>query len=57
MTNYEKIKAMSVEEMEIFIDDLVRCDERAQCEECVMYSIEGCGASDCGNWLLQEAEE
>lgn len=57
MTNYEKIKAMSVEEMVAFIEDVAMCEKKNTCIGCVMHTDEGCGVSDCGNWLLQEAEE
>lgn len=56
MTNYEKIKAMSVEDVVEFLSHLSDCSyipdhKRKPCETYV--NCDGC----IRNWLLQEAEE
>ena len=56
MTNYEKIKAMSVEELAELLCDCSDCYE-GKC-----YGVRFCGgasgkANGCVEWLLQEAEE
>ena len=57
MTNYEKIKAMSVEEMAAFIEDVVMCEKKITCIGCVVFTGGRCGVCDFENWLLHEAEE
>ena len=59
MTNYEKIKAMSVEEMANYISDSV-----SACEDCPAYRADTCDGmfsrmceEELAKWLLQEAEE
>lgn len=55
MTNYEKIKNMSIDEMADFIDN-------DNCCACCIYAYKGCSLSkDCRNgirqWLESEAEQ
>ena len=55
MTNYKKIKNMSVKEMADFID-------RNDCCDCCAYRVDGCRALiDCPEgikkWLESEAED
>ena len=59
MTNYEKIKAMSVEEMVNYISDSLNV-----CEDCPAYRDETCDGlisrsceEELAKWLLQEVEE
>ena len=59
MTNYEKIKAMSVEEMANYISDSV-----SVCEDCPAYRAETCDGlisrsceEELAKWILQEAKE
>lgn len=57
MTNYEKIKAMSVEEMAISIfRDFTSCDGCPAAKLCKENMEELCSVL-IEKWLLQEAEE
>ena len=55
MTNYEKIKAMSIEEMVEFIADNYR-----PCPTCTYANTMDCGREPCHdgivNWLQKEAD-
>lgn len=54
MTNFEKIKAMTVEEMEVFIYRATRACNTYECKNCPI------GDENCPNlrkWLEAEVEE
>lgn len=61
MTNYERIKNMSVEEMAKFINDVaVCCFQDANCENCPIYCSRYevyCNSSIISKWLLSEVQE
>lgn len=60
MTNYEKIKNMSVEEMAFELDRITNylCDYYS-CEECPFHCLgnRNCTASGFFDWLESEVEE
>ena len=59
MTNYEKIKNMSVEKLARFIEDLTYCDIE-KCEECGLgeWGEDGdCNEITIINWLMSEVEK
>lgn len=61
MTNYEKIKNMSVEEMASDIDRMANylCDGYG-CKECPLNFLgynRNCNATEFANWLQSEVEE
>ena len=54
MTNFEKIKSMSVEEMVIAIDKIATfCSHPDGCHYCPIHTTEGhiCNSQDIMNWL------
>ena len=56
MTNYEKIKVMSVEEMKEYIGHRGICE--IMCQEQYGKCTDGRSCDEClEEWLLQEAEE
>lgn len=61
MTNYERIKNMSVEELAKFINDVATCCfQTANCENCPIYCIRDevyCSSSTIANWLNSEVKE
>lgn len=61
MTNFEKIKNMSVEELAIFINDIaVCCFKDAECENCPINcrrTAAYCNALTINKWLKSEARE
>lgn len=61
MTNFERIKNMSVEKMAKLIDDVaVCCFQNANCENCPIYcsGAKGyCNISIISKWLKSEVEE
>lgn len=61
MTNCERIKNMSIEEIAKLIDDVaVCCFQNANCENCPIYCIRNevyCNSSTISKWLKSEAEE
>lgn len=58
MTNYERIKNMSVEEMEKFFKALSECD-MCSCDDCVCYSrtAQTCVTGYTREWLESEVTE
>lgn len=63
MTNSEKIKNMSIEEMAIFLNKIATCckqnrryDKRLFCKECPL-NCGNCSFVDFGYWLESEVEE
>ena len=56
MTNYEKIKDMSVEEMAEHLSDKIRCDKCPMLAGCFEYEVSGC-LERMLDWFLKEAEE
>ena len=56
MTNYEKIKAMSVEEMAKHCAKIATCSKCPACGECRYWGPKAC-ADQWIRILLQEAEE
>ena len=56
MTNYEKIKAMSVQEMANFLCDCSDCGN-GRCYGVELCRPTGEPANGCVKYLLQEAEE
>ena len=56
MTNYEKIKAMSVEEMARFLCDIADCYQCPMKKKCRNQTLIDC-LDGLAKWLLQEAEE
>ena len=58
MTNFEKIKNMSAEEMAIFINDIVPCQVCAfENESCLVENRWGMCIEGTQKWLESEAEE
>ena len=57
MTNYEKIKAMSVEEMAKGILDHINCIKCPADDECEKEIVGKSCIDTMKEWLLQEAEE
>lgn len=61
MTNFEKIKNMSADEMAKLINDVaVCCFQNANCENCPIYCSRDevyCSSSTISKWLKSEAEE
>lgn len=61
MTNFERIKNMSVEELAKFIDNIAECCfKNAECENCPIYCSSDeiyCNSSIISKWLKSEAEE
>ena len=59
MTNYEKLKAMSVEEMAEALWDVYMCEgDSTWCQGCVLEGCKHCSrAESVQEFLLQEAEE
>lgn len=62
MTNYEKIKAMSVEEMAALLNDATAaCSLSEKCDMCPFEKVQEdfslCTKITLHRWLLQEAEE
>lgn len=61
MTNYERIKNMSVEELAKFIDNVaVCCFQTANCENCPIYCSRDeiyCSSSTISKWLNCEVGE
>lgn len=61
MTNYERIKSMSVKQLAKFIDDVaVCCFQTANCENCPIYCSRDevyCDSSIISKWLKSEVEE
>ena len=55
MTNFEKIKNMSIEEMARFIDECTLC-ELSHCRNCIFRNYE-CNQFGFTDWLLCEVEE
>ena len=56
MTNYEKIKAMSVEEMARFLCDISDCYHCPMKNKCRNQTLIDC-LDGLAEWLLKEAEE
>lgn len=56
MTNYEKIKAMSVEKMAFMLAGCMNCSFCPASEICDNDEYDGC-EEHLEKWLLQEAEE
>lgn len=61
MTNYERIKNMSVEELAKFIDKVaVCCFQTANCENCPIHCSRDeiyCSSSTISKWLNSEVGE
>nr|DAJ50704.1 MAG TPA: hypothetical protein [Caudoviricetes sp.] len=61
MTNFEKIKNMSPEEMAKLINDVaVCCFQDANCENCPIYCSRDevyCNSSIIGKWLNSEVDK
>lgn len=60
MTNFEKIKSMTVEEMAIAINKLsTLCMHPDGCNDCPIHTKEGhiCNSQDIMNWLKNDVEE
>lgn len=61
MTNFEKIKNMSVVEMAKLINDVaVCCFQNANCENCPIYCSRDevcCNSSTISKWLKSEARK
>lgn len=55
MTNYEKIKAMSIEELMCLINDLTLNCYNNNCSNCIFKY--DCTPSDIEEWLESEVEE
>lgn len=63
MTNYERIKNMSVDEMARFLDNIAtccnqngHCNKQLFCKECPI-NCGNCSFVDFGCWLNSEVEE
>lgn len=58
MTNFEKIKQMSIEEFAKFMDTITANCIYADCEKCfIKQSVGGCTNSYVIDWLNKEAEQ
>lgn len=60
MTNFEKIKSMTVEEMVIVIDKITTlCSHPDGCHDCPIHNKEGymCRPQDIMNWLKSDITE
>lgn len=60
MTNYEKIKQMTVENMTEFLNDITFFCRYDECDKCPINKYKsdvGCGDETIKNWLKQEAEK
>jgi hypothetical protein len=58
MTNFERIKQMTIEEMAVFINTLSDNCCLIECTDCVIYQAVGNCEKDCIlSWLNQEEEE
>lgn len=53
MTNYEKIKNMSIEEMADLINYATLCDLK-NCEECGFGNLQNCNSDTIKNWLKKK---
>lgn len=58
MTNFDRIKSMSVEKMAGFFEAIANCD-RCSCNDCVCYDVKNpnCPLGYAKQWLLQEVSE
>lgn len=56
LTNFEKIKAMTVEEMADFISTITSCDD-CSCDYCQYHIEDNCPKLYTVDWLNQEVEE
>ena len=59
MTNADRIRAMSDEELATFISEIAdECERNTECNQhCYGCDIEYCVRESCLNWLQQPAEE
>lgn len=59
MTNAERIRSMSDEELATFISEIAdECERNTECNQhCYGCDIEYCVRESCLNWLQQPAEE
>lgn len=57
MTNYEKIRSMSVEEMAEMLAEITDICVRGSCMECPVYGRHLCDKWGMKDWLNMEAEE
>lgn len=58
-TNFDRIKAMSVEEMAEFLSDIVECCYYGKCERCAIYKVVGsvdCVSEDIKKYLESEVQ-
>ena len=54
MTNYEKIKNMTIEEMANFLDKITERCASNECEDCPLCEGIFCCTSEIGYWLNSE---
>lgn len=59
MTNYDRIKAMSINEMAYFISEMTdNCEKNTSCNQyCYGCAKMLCVCENCLEWLQQEATE
>ena len=59
-TRFERIKAMTVEELAEFLSDIVECCYYGKCERCAIYKVTGsvdCVSEDIKKYLESEVDE